>query len=117
MRKTGCDSVRTAAEEKSYHPLKTLVLSDEKSGRVIPVISLIPSLSSLGADVPRQLLPKMLRPVGIVYATKPKWIDIGRVWGDDVRYLPVSYEKITDIDVPEDLEKAEKIMRALKLLE
>lgn len=117
MKSTNCDSVRTATEDIDYHPFKTLAVVDESSGKIVPTITMIPSLSHLGVDVPRQLLPKMVRPVGLVYATRTRFIKEGRVWGDDVRFISIPRDKITDIDKPDDLVQAEAIMNKLGLLE
>lgn len=118
MDKTGCDSVRTVITELAYHPLKTLLIEDEKKMRVTPVISLIPRFAKLaeGSDPARQILPKMAQPVGLVYATRTSFIKKGRVWGEDVRAIIVPKEKLTDIDSPNDLIETEKVMRKFNLL-
>lgn len=115
MEREGCDSVRTVVPPP-YHPLKMMVMTDEKTKRIMPIISLIPSLKRLGADVPRQLLSPAVQPVGLVYATRTRFIKKGRVWGDDVRAFFMPREKLTDIDSPEDLERAAERLAELGLL-
>lgn len=116
MEREQCDSVRTVVAP-SYHPLKMMTVTDEAKKRITPIVSLIPSIKKLGVDVPRQLLPSAVQPVGLVYATRTRFIKKGRVWGDDVRAFFMPREKLTDIDAQEDLLSAERTLRLLNLLD
>ncbi|MDP3661502.1 MAG: acylneuraminate cytidylyltransferase family protein [bacterium] len=116
MEREQCDSVRTVVPPP-YHPLKMMVVTDGKKQRIVPIISIVPSLRRLGADVPRQLLPTAVQPVGLVYATRTHFIKKGRVWGDDVRAFFMPREKLTDIDTVEDLISAGDTLRSLGLLD
>lgn len=113
MRKTKCDSVRTIVDPSPHNPFKMWKLIDKKKGIMKP---LLPTkyYPKLGTDVPRQLLPKYYLQVGVVYATKTKFIKKGKVWGPDVRGFVIDSKRFIDIDEPKDLKIAEEKMKRLK---
>ncbi len=107
---TGADSVRTMVFPERTNPYKMWIESGE-DGRVDP---LFPEGSQC---LPRQhFRKKWFLPVGAVYATKAVCVKAGRVWGDDVRCIPFPMERYADIDQPEDLTAAAKIMEDNQLL-
>lgn len=110
-----CDSVRTIFDPSPYNPFKMWVLLDAKKGIMKPLLP-TKDYNKIGTDVPRQLLPNYYLQIGLVHATKTKFIKQGKVWGPDVRGFIVSADKMVDIDTPRDIKKAEAVMKNLKLL-
>lgn len=107
---TGADSVRTMVFPEHFNPYKMWV----ESGDDGKVEALFPEGRQCR---PRQFFrKKWLLPVGAVYATKAACVKGGRVWGDDVRCIPFPIERYVDIDRPEDLTAAAKIMQDHRLL-
>jgi CMP-N-acetylneuraminic acid synthetase len=105
MSATGADSVRTMIVPEHVNPYKMWVESGD-DGRVE---ALFPEGRQ---GIPRQHFPqRWYMPVGAVYATKVSCIKEGRLWGDDVRCVPFPGERYIDIDRPEDLVTAAKIMQ------
>lgn len=115
MIRTGCDSVRTFVDSSLPHPLKMWIQPDPNSSKLLPILALTP-YRKLGADVPRQLLPRHYQPVGLVYATRTKFIKRGKVWGSDVRAYMMDSKKYVDIDTPRDLKAAEETLKKLKFI-
>lgn len=107
--KENCDSVRTVIRPGAYNPFKMWRMSDPRRGIMEP-------LFSKSLDAPRQELPDYCLQVGIVYATRARFVRDGAVWGSDVRGYLMPSEKFTDIDEPDDLAVAEETMRKMKLL-
>jgi CMP-N-acetylneuraminic acid synthetase len=114
MTEHGCDSVRTMIEPGPYNPFKMWYL-DPASKKYHPLLKITP-YKKLGSDVPRQILPKYLLPVGLVYATRAKFIKRGRVWGENICPMVVDADKFVDIDDPRDLAECEERMRKLNFL-
>lgn len=115
MIKTRCDSVRTVIDPSPYNPFKMLAYKDPAKKTVE---RLLPKKykKKLGTEIPRQLLPKYCLPVGLVYATRTKFIKRGVVWGPDLRAYELPAGKFIDIDTPKDLERAKAVMKKYKLL-
>lgn len=110
-----CDSVRTVIDPSPFNPFKMWTIIDFKTGKMKP---LLPTklYKKLGTDVPRQLLPNYYLQVGLVYATRSKFIKQGKVWGPDVRGYVIDAKKFTDIDTTEYLKRAERALKELKLI-
>jgi len=115
MIKNKCDSVRTIFNPSPYNPYKMWRLKNPKKGTMVPLLP-TKDYKKVGTDVPRQLLPNFYLQIGLVHATKVKFIEQGKVWGPDVRGFVVDAKKMVDIDTPRDLKMAEKVMKELKLL-
>lgn len=115
MLKNRCDSVRTIFDPSPYNPFKMWTLIDKNTGIMKPLLP-TKNYSKVGTDVPRQLLPNYYLQIGLVHATRTRFIKQGKVWGPDVRGFVVSAEKMVDIDTPRDLTAAAAVMKKLKLL-
>ena len=115
MTRTKCDSVRTLTSPYPHNPFKMWHFANAKSSKIKP---LLPTkyFNHLGTDVPRQLLPDVYWQNGLVDATRAKFIKQGIVYGPDMRGLIIETERSMDIDEPEDLKRAEELMKNLKLL-
>jgi CMP-N-acetylneuraminic acid synthetase len=111
MQKTKCDSVRTVVDPAPYNPFKMVVARDTSTMKITDHFA----PKKLGANMPRQLLPAYFQPIGLVYATKASCIRKGQLWGNDARGFVVPREKLTDIDIPADLKRAEETLKKLRL--
>ncbi|MBI4992210.1 MAG: acylneuraminate cytidylyltransferase family protein [Candidatus Harrisonbacteria bacterium] len=107
MHRHKCESIRTIIDPSPYNPFKMWTLPHGKSGRMK---ALLPTTNyrKLGTDVPRQMLPRYYLQVGLIYATKAKYIKGGRVWGSKVCGFIMPKEKFVDIDTYKDLKIAEQ---------
>ena len=114
MVRENCYSVRTLVDPSPYNPFKMWQLIDRRTGLMRPLLR-TKHYRRLGTDVPRQLLPNYYLQVGLVYATRTKFIRRGKVWGPDVRGFVIAEERFVDIDTPKDLKRAGEVLRALKL--
>lgn len=108
MQRENADSVRTMVHPPHFNPYK-MWIETEGRGRVAP---LFPEGHQA---LPRQSLQKYFMPVAILYATRAKFIKEGRVWGDDVRMISFPLERFTDIDYPEDISDAERVLKEFNL--
>ena len=109
---TGCDSVRTLSRGKT--PFKMWYFDDNEY-KISPLMS-TEHYEKLGTDVPRQLLPQNIYcQNNMVDATRTKFIKDGRIYGPDIRGLIIEARRSTDIDGPDDLEKAAYFMTKLGL--
>lgn len=115
MLRENCDSVRTVVDPSPRNPFKMWTITDFDKGKMKPLLP-TKHYRKLGTDVPRQLLPNYYLQVGLVYATKTKFIKKGRVWGKDIRGFVINPEKFIDIDTQHYFLRAEEIMRKLNLL-
>ncbi len=109
MERENADSVRTMIDPGHYNPFKMWV--EISAGHLVPLLS-ITKYKKLGADVPRQALPRYFVPFGLVYATRAKFIRRGKVWGPNLKAFMVPKERMVDIDSVEDLQEAEEKLRA-----
>lgn len=114
MLKNKCDSVRTVADPSPHNPFKMWLFTDKKRGLMKPLL-LNAYYPKLGTDVPRQLLPEYFLQVGLVYATKTKFIKQGKVWGPKICGLIIPPERLVDIDAPKDLKHAARVLKRLGL--
>ncbi len=110
MQKNRCDSIRTVIDPSPYNPFKMWHFTKKKELLMRPVLP-TKRFSQLGTDVPRQLLPKYYLQVGLVYATKAKCIEKGKVWGPRMCGYIIPSEKFTDIDTPKDLKRAGELIK------
>ena len=110
MQKSGCDSIRTVVDPSPYNPFKMWRFANKKGFLMQPILP-TKHFSQLGTDVPRQLLPKYYLQVGLVYATKAKYIEKGRVWGPRMCGYIMPPEKFIDIDTPKDLKRAGELIK------
>lgn len=114
MIETGCDSVRTVSRPAS-NPFKMWRM-DEASAKMEPLLP-TEHFSTLGTDVPRQLLPQNIYwQNGLVDATRTKFIKAGNIYGPDIRGVVTDPRKAIDIDEPEDLILAERSLMELHLI-
>ncbi|MDB4992176.1 MAG: putative N-acylneuraminate cytidylyltransferase [Parcubacteria group bacterium] len=104
MDETGADSVRTMVHPPHWNPYKMWRDAGE-TGAVQPI------LPQGALAVPRQELDRHYMPVGIAYAMRTSNIRKGSMWGEDVRVLEIPLARYTDIDTPEDVEEAERVMK------
>ena len=114
MLESGADSVRTMIDPGHYNPFKMWVEVDAKTKKIVPMLRLTSKYRKLGSDVPRQLLPTYYLPFGLVYVTKSKFIKKGRVLGNDVKPYLIDPKRLTDIDSPEDLLDAARLISKLQ---
>ena len=115
MLKTKCDSVRTLTSPYPHNPFKMWHFSHPKSTKIKPLLP-TKHFDKLGTDVPRQLLPAAYWQNGLVDATRAKFIKQGIVYGPHMRGIVIEPERSMDIDEPDDLIKAEELMKKLKLI-
>lgn len=114
MLNTGCDSVRTVSRPRS-NPFKMWRV-DLSSARLEPLLP-TEHYETLGIDVPRQLLPQNIYSSnGLVDASRTKFIGQGKIWGPDIRGIITDPRKSIDIDEPEDLELAGRMLEELGLV-
>jgi CMP-N,N'-diacetyllegionaminic acid synthase len=106
---TNADSVRTMVHPPHFNPFKMWVEEGEE-GRVEPIFS------EARGNIPRQQIKKFYMPTAIAYVTRSKYIKEGQIWGPDVRMVPFPLERFTDIDYPQDLEEAERVLRKFNLI-
>lgn len=115
MLKTNCDSVRTLSPPYPHNPFKMWRFTNKRSTKIKPILP-TKHYNRLGTDVPRQLLPDAYWQNGLVDATRSKFIKKGILYGPNIRgIITVDNVKSIDIDEPEDIAMAEKIMRRWKL--
>ena len=110
MKKNRCDSIRTVVDPSPHNPFKMWHFTKKKELLMRPILP-TKHFSQLGTDVPRQLLPKYYLQVGLVYATKAKFIKQGKVWGPKMCGYVMPGEKFVDIDTPKDLERAGELIK------
>jgi CMP-N-acetylneuraminic acid synthetase len=103
------DSVRTMVEAPHFNPYK-MWLDAGNGGKVRP---LFPEATM---NIPRQEFKPFYSPVGAAYVTRAKFIEQGRVWGDDMRVSKFPLERFVEIDTPEDLMHAADVMQRFKLI-
>jgi CMP-N,N'-diacetyllegionaminic acid synthase len=104
-----CDSVRTLALPTHCSPFKMWFIDDAGTGRMSPVLK-TEFYDELLTDVPRQKLRPAYWQPGIVIATRPEFVRMGKVFGPDLRGFVIDIKNAYDIDEPEDLEFAEYLM-------
>lgn len=109
IQEENCDSVRTVVDPSPYNPFKMWTFKRNQ----LTMKPLLPTnrFTKLGTDVPRQLLPKYFLQVGLVYATKSKFIKNGKVWGPKMCGYVMPGEKFVDIDSPKDLARANALIK------
>lgn len=113
MVQTGCDSVRTVSRP-SHNPFKMWYVESSHK----PMQPLLPTehFEQLGTDVPRNLLPQnIFWQNAMIDGTRARWIVQGKMYGPDIRALPIEDERAVDIDTPHDLARAEVLMQQLNL--
>jgi CMP-N,N'-diacetyllegionaminic acid synthase len=108
MLKTGCDSVKTISLPDN-NPFKMWRMKEDGSGKMLPLIR-TKYYPTIGTLVPRQLLPTVYWQNGLVNATRLKFIHKGKVYGPDIRGVVTDPHQAVDIDRPEDLKAAAKII-------
>lgn len=113
MLATGCDSVRTVSMPVN-NPFKMWHV-DEASLKIRPLLP-TKHFVAVGTDVPRQLLPNIYWQNGLVDATRAKFIRAGKIYGADIRGVITDPERAIDINDPEDLKAASRLLRELRLL-
>ena len=109
------DFVRTLTSPYPHNPFKMWQFSHPKSTKIKPLLP-TKHFDKLGTDVPRQLLPAAYWQNGLVDATRAKFIKQGIVYGPHMRGIVIEPERSMDIDEPDDLIKAEELMKKLKLI-
>jgi len=109
LEETGADSVRTMIHDPKVNPYK-MWKADGAEGKVVPIFP-----EGL-QGVPRQECSACYIPVAIAYVTRAAVIRAGNLWGDDVRMMPFSLERATDIDTPEDMEHAANVLKKFDLI-
>lgn len=109
LEETGADSVRTMVHSPHWNPYKMWAPAGG-NGRVEPLFS------SARGNVPRQELGEWYMPVAIAYVTRASFIKKGEVWGPDVRMMSFPLERYTDIDTPEDLKEAARVLTTFNLV-
>lgn len=114
FRTSNCDSVRTVSSPYPYNPFKMWVVSDAAAWTLEPLLR-TRRFARLSTDVPRQLLPTVWWQNGFVEVTRASCIERGRVYGKNIRGLPIDPRRVIDIDEPKDLLRAARIMRELKV--
>lgn len=100
---TDADSAKTVIHGGAFNPYKMWI---DRGGKFME--PLFPE----NLHTPRQQLPEYYVQIGLVYATKTSFIKSGEIWGPKVACVPVSADKLTDLDEPEDWTKAEAIMKS-----
>ena len=113
MLATGCDSVRTVSMPMN-NPFKMWHV-DEASLKIRPLLP-TKHFVAIGTDVPRQLLPNIYWQNGLVDATRAKFIRQGKIYGADIRGVITDPERAVDINDPEDLKTAGRLLRELRLV-
>ena len=109
MLKTKCDSVKTVSLPDN-NPFKMWRMEVDGSCKMSPLIR-TKYFPTIGTLVPRQLLPTVYWQNGLVNATRTKFIKKGKVYGPDIRGLLTDPHQAVDIDRPEDLKTAAKIIK------
>lgn len=106
LRSSGADAVRTVVGVGHFTPYK--MWKDEGGGRMTPLFP------EGGGAIPRQELPRVVLPVGIVYALRAENVRSGSLWGADVRMLEFPSGRYSDIDTEEDLVETERLLQDMK---
>jgi len=103
MERTGCDSVISFVDVGSKHPARMASIDDD--GRVA-------WLHSRDRFARRQELPPRFIRAGSIYLTRWEVLEQGSIEGDDCRALIVPPERAINIDTPEDLAEARRMVES-----
>jgi len=112
IQRPGVDSVRTIVNASPNNPYK-MWKHVGNDGEIEPIIR-TNHFDRIGTDIPRQSLPDYYLQVGVVYGTKTEFIKQDRILGDKVIGYEIPANRFIDIDVPEDLVRANELLAALK---
>lgn len=102
------DSVRTLVRPIPYVPYKAMwILKGVRKELIAPLFPQYMGESS-------QLLPKYYISMGMVYATRAKFIAGGKLWGPRIGGYVMDEKRCIEIDEPEQLKRAERILREMR---
>ena len=105
MKRHRCDSIRTVIHPSPYNPFKMWRFTNEQEIAMRPLLPTA-RYRRLGTDVPRQMLPRYVLQVGLVYATRAAFVRKGMVWGPKMCGFEMPQERFVDIDTSADLARA-----------
>jgi CMP-N-acetylneuraminic acid synthetase len=105
--RSGADALISGTEPK-IHPLKQMIIAQDGTLKTLTEDRTVPSKA-------RQLLPRAFQPNGAIYIiTTEMFLRTGLFIPDNTIPYYMDESKSIDIDTPEDLDKAERRLRAMQ---